>query len=223
MLPTAVRRLAAAPLVVVLCLCVASPALAVDVYLNNVRVTALTGVTISGATVRFDSRGDVYITAPGYSVSTVDDGQTTPPRTDAGPASPHDTGSRPSPDTRAVPSAITRHYFLATETNAPGMVQYRIEVYVNGELFRTIPPSGPAIVEDLTRRLRPGPNEIHLVARKVTTGGRRSTSASHWFRVIIGEGHAQGDTAVIDTPLVRFQRGADESRTVEQTFSVFAR
>lgn len=211
----------------VLVLTIATPAtvLATDIYVNGVRITYLTGVTLQNATVRFDDRGNLHISAPGYRViEERHDGTERELTADGGVARPRDAGTAttepPSPDTRPVPPAITRRYFVVAETNAPGQVQYEIEVRINGGPYRTFRDTPARVIDDITSRLRPGPNELHLIARRV---GRRSTSATDYLRLTIGEGRAQGTTAVVDTTLVRFQRGADENRTVEQTFTVFAR
>lgn len=219
-----VRRVAV--VVALLALLVPATALATDIYVNGVRLTFLAGVTLPNATVRFDERGNVHITAPGYRLveqrhdgteRTLGDAGTST-STPTSPPSPPE--ARPSPDTRPIPAAITRRYFVVAETNAPGQVQYNVDVMINGTLFRTYRDTPARVIDDITSRLRPGPNEVHMIARRV---GRRSSAATDYLRLTVGEGRAEGTTAVIDTTLVRFQRGANEVRTVEQTFSVFAR
>lgn len=208
--------------VALLALAIPATAIATDIYVNGVRLTYLADVTMQNATVRFDERGNVHITAPGYRLIEQRHDGTERVLTDGGVARPAPTPpeARPSPETRPTPAAITRRYFVVAETNAPGQVQYNIDVLINGTLFRTYRDTPARVIDDITSRLRPGANEVHMVARRV---GRRSSAATDYLRLTVGEGRAEGTTAVIDTTIVRFQRGANEARTIEQTFTVFAR
>jgi hypothetical protein len=79
------------------------------------------------------------------------------------------------------------------------------------------------VVADITGQLRPGPNTVTLMARKVTGGARRSTSPQQVFKVIIGEGNEGGGNVMIDTPLIRFQKTAADAQDATEEFTLTTR
>ena len=119
-------------------------------YLNGVRIDGLTNQKFDKASVRIDEKGDVYITAVGYSVR----GETvTVPapasRDSAAPAAPA-AAPAPAPATAAAalapppkqaepegPATLTKRYWLFTEQSVPGMAEYDIDLYVNWKRIRS--------------------------------------------------------------------------------------
>ena len=190
---------------ILILLCWALPALAGEVYLNGVNVTGVTNQTFEKAKVRIDENGDVHIEAPGYAVQKVQVGP--------GRAAPVSEGT------------LTRKYFLVTEQAVPGMAEYDIELFINGRFVRTLKSAEDQIVADITRYLRPGANSVTLQARKryANASAPRSHSKAHFFRVIIGEGQAGGDSVVIENPLIRFDRTAADVADVAQEFTLTTR
>lgn len=178
-------------------------ALAGSVYLNGVKIDGVTSQKFDKATVRIDEKGNVLIEAPGYAVKQLEAG---PPD---GPAN--------------TTGVITRQYFLVTEQNVVGMTEYDIDMYVNSKWIRKLKSSEDQIVSEITKNLVPGKNTVMFIAKKVSPDARKSLSASHFFRVIIGEGTMSGDHVMIDNPVVKFERTAANTDDLSKEFSLTAR
>ena len=207
-------------------------ALASSVYLNGVKIDGVTNQKFEKATVRIDEKGDVLIDAPAYSVRVVSQ----PPAAPAAPASqpapaapaPQAQGAAPAapaaPAAEEAPERMTRRYWLVTEQSTPGMTEYDIDVYVNSKWIKKLRNNEEQVVTEITRHLQPGKNIVLLSAHKLATGdSRRSTSASHVFKVIVGEGNVGGDNVMIDNPLIRFQRTAADTQDASEEFTLTTR
>jgi hypothetical protein len=196
---------------------------AASVYLNGVRIDGVTNQKFEKATVRIDEKGDVHIDAPGYAVRMV-----TPPPTSPAPA-PAAPAATPAPATPAAPAApeeppsLTRRYWLVTEQSAPGMTGYDIDLYINSQWIRKLRNNEGQVITEVTRHLRPGKNVILLSAQKVVAGKQKSYSPEHYFKVIIGEGNVGGDRVMIDNPIIRFQRTAEDTKEVSEEFTLTTR
>jgi hypothetical protein len=215
--------------------------LAGSVYLNGVLIDGVTNQKFEKATVRIDESGNIHIEAPGYAARVTT--TTTPPATPPSPASPAPAaaanGSATSPQAPpapvpqdaapapaakpAAPARITQRYFLVTEQTVPGMAEYDIDVYVNSTWLRKLRGNEDQVVADITRHLKPGDNVVTLMAKKTSSGPRRSDSPKHVFRVIIGEGNEGGGNVMIDNPLIRFQTTAAETQDATQEFTLTTR
>jgi hypothetical protein len=197
-----------------LCL-LASPALASSVYLNGVRIDGVTNQQFDKARVRIDAQGNVHIEAPGYAVRQVGaaPASATAPAAVTVPAAP-------PPSQQAAPSV---RYWVITEQTEPGMAEFDVEVFVNGQWVRRLSGSEPQIIAELTPHLRPGANTVLLSARKTAGASRKSLSPAHQFRVIIAEGTAEEGRVVLEKPLVRFQRSAAEAHDVSEEFRITTR
>lgn len=111
-------------------LCLASPAGAVDVFLNNTKVTgSVKGLAMPKVDVRFDDLGNVYIDAPGYKVEVA-----TPP----------------------PPPPPPGHYYLVVNVPAPG--HYALEVAANGKSVASIPAKSQSYFVELTDKFQGGAN-----------------------------------------------------------------
>ncbi|RKI64209.1 hypothetical protein D7X55_18310 [Corallococcus sp. AB049A] len=176
-------------------------ALAGSVFLNGVKIDGVTNTRFEKATVRIDAEGNVHIDAPGYAarVTTV------------------------TPTPAASPGRITQRYWLVTEQTTPGMTDFDIDVYVNSRWLRRLRNNEDQVVMDITSQLRPGANAVTLIARKQSTGSRRSTSSGNVFKVIIGEGNEGGGNVMIDTPLIRFQKTAADAQDATEEFTLTTR
>lgn len=205
------------------------PALAwgASVYLNGVKIDGVTNQKFEKATVRIDEQGNVLIQAPGYAVKVV-----TPPPTAPVTARPPLATTVPSvpvatlpavPPPAAVPPRITRRYWLATEQTVTGMTEFDIDVYVNAKWVMKLRNSDAQTVVEITRHLVPGKNSVLFAAHKVAAGTRRSLSAEHRFKIVVGEGNVGGDRVLIDNPLIRFQRTAADAQDVSQEFTLSTR
>jgi hypothetical protein len=197
-------------LVLALVMGLALPAFAVDVYVNGERVTGVGNLTIqSPSSVRFDAQGNVFIDAPNYRVQAV----------------------LPAPAPRPLPATsppdvprLGRRYFLVTDTNAPGHVQYDVAVTINGQVVRRVESDEPQVILNVTEFLRPGTNAVSIAAFKDLTGGRRGTSNGEVFRVLIGEGHEDGGGHVtLETQSVVFVVDASQTDPVSRQYQLSAR
>jgi hypothetical protein len=183
-----------------------------SVFLNGVNIDGVTNQKIERANITIDAQGNVHIEAKDYAVQA----STTPtkpnmPPTVAGVGLPV-----------AAPQ-ISKRYFLVTEQSERGAAQFDIAVFINSKWIRELKSEDDQIVTEITKHLKPGPNKIVLAATKRTDGARRSTAASTYYRVIIGEGNAGGDNIMIDNPLIEMKRTAAETGNVTEEFTISAR
>lgn len=221
-------------LVVAAIVCWTAPALAQDVFLNGVRITGVKNQDFDNASVRIDSQGNIRILAPHYTVKRQDSTNrgpggvtkitsTSPPST---PRPPTIAAQRPATKTSSPPagggSGLSRRYWLVAEVSSPGMVQYRIEVRINGRLVRSFSDAEVPTPMEVTEHLRPGSNAVRVTAEKITEGGRRSESSRHWLRVVVADGHIEGTAVVIDRPGAIFTRNAAQTDRASREFTLNA-
>lgn len=180
-----------------------SAALAASVFLNGVNIDGVTGQKFENVTVVIDDNGNVLITAKGYQVQTT--GPSTPqaPAADAGP--------------------VTRRYFLVSESNAPGMPQYDVDVFVNAVWIKRISHEDPQTVLEIGRHLKKGKNVIHFTATKNLGSARRSTSPQHYLKIIVGEGNVGGNNVMIDNAIIEYTRTAAETKNFSDEYTVTGR
>jgi hypothetical protein len=213
----------------------AGQAVALDVYLNGVLITGVRNQEIQNATVQLDAQGNVKILAPHYRVEREDTtlngpagttkiqsssgASTTPPPASIAPQQPSTSGDAPPP---GGGSGLSRRYWLVAEVNGPGMVQYRIEVRVNGLLVRSFSDADAPAPIEVTDYLRPGTNNVRITADKINEGSRRSDSSRYWIRVVVADGHIEGSAVVIDRPGVIFTRNAAQIDRASREFELQA-
>ncbi|MCA9666498.1 MAG: hypothetical protein KC503_12945 [Myxococcales bacterium] len=187
----AARALVALPILVA-ALAVPATAHAVEVFFNGVRITGLANRSFENCSVRFDAKGNVYVTAKGYTVKQKP-GSSTPP-------------------TNTKPTALSQRYFLVSTGKQRAKAQYKVNVYINGAYVKTIKAAGEQLVMPVNRFLRPGKNQVHFAATKDLAGGtRRSHSSAHYLRVLIGVGKTNGGTIRITDTLADFRAPASRS------------
>lgn len=182
-----------------------------SVYLNGVNIDGVTGQKFDKCEVKIDEKGDIYITAKGYSVQGVGN----PP--------PGDKPPPPPPPSAPVGDKVTHRYFLVTEQNQRDGTQFDVAVFINAKWIRDLKSSEEQIVTEITKHLHPGPNKVVLAATKRLDAQRHSFSSQIYFKVIIGEGNAGGDNVMIDNPLVESKRTAAETENVTEEFTLNAR
>jgi hypothetical protein len=214
----------------------AGQALALDVYLNGVLITGVRNQEIQNATVQLDAQGNVKILAPSYRVEREDTTQNGPAGTtkiQSSSGSPTTTTTtiapqRPTSSSTADQpppgggSGLSRRYWLVAEVNGPGMVQYRIEVRVNGLLVRSFTDADAPPPIEVTDYLRPGSNNVRITADKLNDGARQSDSSRYWIRVVVSDGHIEGSAVVIDRPGVIFTRNAAQTDRASREFELLA-
>ncbi|MCK5798159.1 MAG: hypothetical protein KAI47_13285 [Deltaproteobacteria bacterium] len=199
---SAPRRLLALGAMLV-ALCAVSDAEASEIFFNGVRVTGLRNQSFKGCAVRFDAKGNVYITAKGYTVKTM--AQTAyGTQTRPGKATSGSKGTAPT-------LAPRLHYFLVAAGARPKAVQYAVDVFINGKWIRKIRSSDGQDVVEVTKYLKRGRNLVNFTATKDYAGKpRASTSPNDYLRVLIGAGSRGGGTVNITKTLADFRVAASK-------------
>jgi hypothetical protein len=185
-------------------MCDARPGYAGNVFINDAKVETLTKeVVLKNVDVRIDTKGNVFITAKGVKVVNTTGGAT------AGPA-----------DKAPTPQGAKR-YYMVTMQNRVGATQYKVDLFVNRKWTKQVNSKNAQEIFELTRYLRPGKNEIHLVATKDYGGGTRiSSSAADYYDVIIGQGEESQGRIMLTKKLVEFRCTAEETANRQGAYSV---
>lgn len=191
---------------------------AVSVYLNGVNIDGVTNQKFENCTVELDARGNVLIKAKGYQVQVQQ--QAAPPPQPQPVVQPPPVQPPPPP----MGATLTRRYFMVTEMNFPGMVQYEVDIFINSVWVKKVwDDEDQRLYFEVTRYLRPGRNVVHFTATKMQTAARRSNAPGHFFKVVLGEGNIGGETVMIDNPLLEYRRNASEAQTFNDDFVINAR
>ena len=239
-----VIRQAVPSLALAVLLAVPAAAQAGAVYLNGENIDEVRNIKFDKCSVKIDDHGNVMIEAPGYRVKRLDGSSGAPP---PAPAAQHPPQQQPQPQAQPVPMMvpvgvpyaypqpqiappapvqapkITKHYWMVTHQNAPGMTEFDIDVYVNAKWLMTLRNGSQQDVVEVTRFLIPGQNSVTFEAKKVTSGSRKSFSPEHQFIVVVGEGDAGGDNVMINNPLVTFKRTAADAESSSKDYSFVTR
>lgn len=179
-------------------------AFAGSVYINGVRVDVLPEVTVTNATVRLDSQGNVWIDAPGYRVQVLQTGQAVNvPPAGSSQAAPQRTQAASQPDPASGAARIgTGVWWLVTEDNTSS--GHALEIIVNGALVRRIVSGDPQLLFDIGPYLRHGSNAVVINALPGPTPGGGALS------VYIGRGNNLSGTIRLDSPDVTYSRRASD-------------
>ncbi len=171
----------------------------------------LTNQTFAACEVKFDDKGDVYITAKGVKIGVQ------PTAGDAKKDGKDDTVG-PSADGKLV-----KRYWLVSAQAKPGLVQYDVDVYVNGKFVKKVRSADDRVVMEVTKWVQAGDNKARLVATKNMGDKRVSSSAADTLEIIIGEGTVGGGTVAIDKPVVSVKRNAQETKNITEEVSFTGR
>lgn len=195
-----------------------------DVYFNGVKIDSsviIKAQSFTGCDVRFDDRGDIYITAKGYNVvATPAPRPATPPPPPPPPPAPIP-GPVETPHENGVNLARKAVWLVSKQTRR-GTVQYDVDVYVNESFVRRVKSVEDPVVVDITRWIKPGENRVRMDAKKNVPDKRTSLSPTDTMEVIIGEGVLGGSTVNIDKVLIDFKRNAQETEPFTEQYSVAA-
>jgi hypothetical protein len=179
--------------------------LAASVYLNGVNIDGVRNQSFEKCkSARIDENGDVRLECPGYQVE------------------PGQRPAAPAAKTNA-PKALTRQYWMVSESEDSAAAQYDVDVSVNGRFVRRIKAGDPQVAVDITRFITAGPNKIRCSAVKHLEGGRKSEDPGRFLKITIGEGKQDGEMVTIDTTLVECKRTAAETSNVNQEFTLEGR
>ena len=146
-------------------------ALAGDVYINGTKLGAVADVELKGVSVRFDSEGNIHITAPGYDV--------------VAPGGENQNAEMPEMKLQGT-------YCLVADTGAPGVVPFWFEIYLNGNLVGQVNADQAMTTIPLTEHVLVGKNRVSIKAlldatRMVSPPMRRKS-----LRIRAGEGTMAG-------------------------------
>jgi hypothetical protein len=147
-----------------------------SIFLNGQNIDTVRGQVFDNVSVEIDTNGNIHLKSDVYKVSTVG------------------AVSKPTP-VPEIPRGV--RYWLVSEENAPGMSQYDFDVFVNGNLVKTVKSGEPQVVEDVTRFVLPGTNTVTITARKNFGAGRRAESKDFYMRVYIGKGELNETGAIL--------------------------
>lgn len=171
-----------------------------SVFLNGVNIDGVTNQKFENVTVVIDEKGNVLILAKGYEV------QTAP--------------TTPEPQKPAQAGPVSKRYFLVSETSAPGLAQYDIDVFVNSVWIKRVSSNDAQAVAEITRHLKKGKNSVHFTATKTLAEARKSASPQHYVKIYIGEGNMGGNNVMIDNPLLEYRRDASELQNFADEFVI---
>lgn len=175
---------------------------ATEIFFNGVRVTGLKEQTFEGCTVRFDKKGNVHITAKGYSVKNAEESA--------------DKGKK-------TENNLTKKYFLVTAGKNAENAQFDVDVFINGKWIRKVRSSEGQVVAEVTKYLKKGKNSVSFSAIKNLNGKPRlATDASTYLRVLIGMGTKGGATVNIEQTLADFRATADKTENYGKSATVNA-
>jgi hypothetical protein len=167
-----------------------------SVYFNNVRVDGLRNQSFTGVDVKFDENGDLYITAKGYKVTSVEPEKPTGPPTASG----------------------AHHFFIATMQPRVGAAQWDVDIFINKTFVHRFRSKDPEPVLEITRFLKPGSNVIHYQAKK-EDGDRISTSPTDYFELVVGEGEMRTGQVMLNR-LTAYRRTAAETGAFDSEVTI---
>jgi len=207
---------------------VAAPGPVREVYFNGVKLDAsvfIKSQTFTGCDVKIDDKGDIYITAKGYNVVTnaLPTQSTSPPPPPPPPPAPPPAPVPAQKSREPVVDLGKKGVWLVSKQTQRGIVQYDVDVFVNGGFVRKVKSVEDPVVFDITRWIRAGKNEIRMVATKNIPDRRMSLSPTDTMEIIVGEGVLGGTTVNIDRMLIDFTRTAQETEPVTEDYSIGAR
>jgi hypothetical protein len=180
----------------------APSARAADIFVNGKEVRGLTNLTIENCTVTFNTRGDIYISAPDLKVLPT--------------AAMGDQVDRIDPP-KGQQSFLKNRYFLFTQTTAPGGVPYRFEVWVNGTLAKDFSSAQEQLSVEITLFLKKGSNKVEIKSfYQAGTGGSPADS----FSIFVGRGAPNAGSLEINKLLLNYTRKGNDSGDAGDVFHI---
>jgi hypothetical protein len=174
------------------------------VTLNGVDVSDLRDERLRGVDVFIDEKGRVHLASDRYRVLS----SSRIAEVGAFDLAPEPAPVRPPPPTGDVPPGS---YWLVSVDN--GTTGHEILVRVNGATVRTIRSGDPQVIEDISRHLRRGKNEITFDMRSDRPSGRT-------LFVYIGRGRNEQGTLVLGTPEIQHALGPTRQGALVRTFEL---
>lgn len=188
------------------------------IYLNDVDITTaqLKNWTLKKVEeVKFDEKGDMYITAPGYNVKVVSGGKNKEAEREETPESVESTAddaqlSGPI-EVHYDADVSTSHRFLLTLANPDrSKVPYDVDVLINGKHAVTYKHTRGNASQDVSEFITSGENTISFIARRVPG---KSASGDHSMKVLLGVGSYDGKVAKYEHILVGMEYKSSDERS----------
>ncbi len=191
---------------VVIAMAFVGPSFARNIFLNGVNIDTVRNQDFDNVQVRVDQSGNIYISAPQYTVH-------------------HEGGAKSSTRTpsAALINELGERYWLISEENYPGKAQYDVDVVINGTWIKTISSGSPQVILEISRFLRSGENKVQFIATKKISAERLSDSSNHYLKVYIGTGDEKdGGNLFLTNPMIEYQRNAAEVKNFHNVFQLIA-
>jgi hypothetical protein len=196
----------------ILCLS-SSAAQASTLYINGVRVDGLSNVKLHNVDLEIDDKGDLHVTAKGYSVNVA---ETNPPK----PVPPARTNTNANANANAKSGAPAPKYTLAMSES--GDPQWDVDIYVNGQFVRRFQSGQAPPPVDVTRFIKPGDNSIRFRAVK-QEGQVRSVQPSEFVQITVDAETQLATGAHEHTRIYSYRRTAAETGLFDDSISISTR
>lgn len=204
-----------------------------DIYLNGVDITRsqLRNVTLERVdNVEFDSKGDIYITAPGYGVRVepISTPKSTPQSTQRPQAPAAPTTRTSTPPAASAPSAtegersepavvhyqaevsLSHRYMLTLANPSRTEVPFDVDVLINGKHAATYKHTRGNATIDVSEHVQRGENTVTFIARRVA--GAQATSGKV-MKIVLGVGSYDGRVTKYDHILVGMEYKSGDQRS----------
>lgn len=166
------------------------------IFINDIDLAAylITDVELKCVNIKFDSKGNLYIIAPGYSFEAL--------------------GSSKAPDKgTAVEQDKATHFYLVTFPKPDRAdAGYDIDVHINGKFVRRVLGGKDQEVVDITSYFRQGTNEVSFLSVR-RKGFKPPKGAPSSLRLAIARGYEAKGTYVLKDILWDVTRLSTDSKT----------
>ncbi|HOX41993.1 MAG TPA: hypothetical protein PK668_00260 [Myxococcota bacterium] len=181
-------------------------ALAVEIFLNGVKITGLSDQRIEKATVTLDKAGNVHISAPEYKVREV-----------GGEAAPAAVAPAPA----VSKSNLGRQYFVITDAPRTNLSGYEVQLMVNSRFVRTFDDSIPQTIIELNEHLQAGANTVSFLGKR--PAGKAVGAGADVFTILVGYGKTDGGQLVIEEVVGELKIPASAQGEVAKSFDFTAK
>lgn len=165
------------------------------IFINDIDLASylITDVELKCVNIKFDSKGNLYIIAPGYSFEALG-GTKEPARTPA-----------------AEPDKATSFYLVTFPKPDRADAGYDIDVHVNGKFVRRVLGGKDQEVVDITTYFRQGSNEVSFLSVR-RKGFKPPKGAPVSLRIAIARGYEAKGTYVLKDILWEITRTSLETK-----------
>lgn len=159
------------------------------IYLNNVDITYVRNQAFEHVeSVFIDAEGNIIMRAPQYQISE---------KTETGLKAAQESYVEPKGTKRptqeeldAMTSTLpdgNKPVYLVAKFNAPGLMGYNVEVWINQVLVTTLDQNEPQYAIDVTPHLHPGKNDIRYRTIMAASAGRSSRASVEIYYAVVNQ------------------------------------